>query len=242
MSEGARAALAPSGTLRAAINLGNPLLVSRRTPGGEIDGVAPAMARAIARQLESELQLVPYPSAGAVAEAAGTGEWDVGLIADDPARRDTIRFSPPYVQIPATYIVQERSGLTAIDRVDREGITIVAVARSAYALWLTEHLSHATLLEARDDDAARDLFVAGEGLVLAGLAATLHAAALATPGTRVLPGQFMAVQQAIGTSIDNASGAAFVSQFIADMCAAKRPQALIAEFGLESALAPSDSA
>lgn len=235
--EEARAALAASGTLRAAINLGNPLLVSEQQRGDAIDGVAPAMARAVAAELDVAFQLLPYPSAGAVAESAGSGAWDIGLIADDPARTG-ISFTPPYVEIPATYMVQRGSGLSSTDAVDAAGVTIVAVERSAYALWLAAHLTRATLVEVPDGDRARDLFVAG-GVVLAGLASTLHDTARELSDATVLPGQFMGVQQAIGTSAGNPVGAAFLQAFVEDARASKLPATLIAQFGLESSLIPS---
>ena len=43
--------LAPTGTLRAGINLSNFLLVTGKSPTGEPEGVAPDMARAIAERL-----------------------------------------------------------------------------------------------------------------------------------------------------------------------------------------------
>ncbi len=237
MMEEARAALAPSGTLRAAINLANPLLVSQQDEAGVIDGVAPEMARAVASRLGVPLRLVPYPTAGAVAATAGAGSWDIGLIAEDPARTG-ISFTRPYVEIPATYMTPSRSGPDSVAEVDSSGVEIVAVRRTAYALWLAAHVTRATLVEVDDDVEALERFKR-HGAVVAGLASTLRELAADLPDAIVLPGQFMAVQQAIGTSDGNPTGAAFLSEFVEDAKAAGLPAALITRFRLWSSLSPS---
>jgi polar amino acid transport system substrate-binding protein len=99
MSPEVLAQLAPTGVLRAAINLSNFLLVSGRTETGDPAGVAPDMARAIADRLGVAVRYVPYPSPGVLADAALAGVWDVGLIGAEPQRAANIAFSPPYVEI-----------------------------------------------------------------------------------------------------------------------------------------------
>ena len=93
------AELAPSGVLRAGINLSNFLLVSGKSPSGEPEGVAPDMAREIAQRLGVPVAYVPFARPGELADAAGQGIWDIGLIAAEPARAETIAFSPAYVEI-----------------------------------------------------------------------------------------------------------------------------------------------
>ena len=87
------AELAPGGVLRAGINLGNFLLVSGKSPAGEPEGVAPDMAREIARRLGVPVVYVPFARPGELADAAGRGVWDIGLIAAEPARAEMIAFS-----------------------------------------------------------------------------------------------------------------------------------------------------
>ncbi len=68
-SAAARAELAPTGTLRAAINYGNTVLVQRGPTADEPRGVSPALARALAARLGVPLTLVPFDAAGRVTEA-----------------------------------------------------------------------------------------------------------------------------------------------------------------------------
>ena len=56
-SDEAVAALAPTGTLRAAINLSNFLLVTGKSDAGDPQGVSPDMALALANQLGVPLEL-----------------------------------------------------------------------------------------------------------------------------------------------------------------------------------------
>ena len=151
--------LAPSGTLRAGINLSNFLLVTGKAASGDPIGVAPDMARAIADRLGVSVSYVTFASPGELTDAAGRDVWDIGLIAAEPARAKTIAFTPSYVEIEATYMVPEGSSLAAIDDVDHPGIRIAVSDRSAYDLYLTRHLKHAELVRAKGLAAAFELFV-----------------------------------------------------------------------------------
>src|SRR5438105_15552500 len=126
--------LAPSGVLRAAINMGNCLLVTGRPSSGDPEGVAPDMAREIASRLGVPVAYVPYARPGGLADAAGTGLWDIGLIGAEPQRAEKIAFSPAYVEIEATYLVPAGSPVKTIAEVDRAGVRIAVTARSAYDL------------------------------------------------------------------------------------------------------------
>ena len=207
-------ALAPTGVLRAAINLSNPLLVTGKAANGDPQGVSPDMAKAIADRLGINVKYIPYPSPGELADAMARGEWDIGLIAVEPARAQTIHFAPAYVEIEATYLVPPGSKFSAIDQVDSKGTRIAISARSAYDLYLTRTLKHAELVRAPGLAAACDLFLAEKLDVLAGLRPALIDDAKKLPGSTILPGQFTAVQQAIGCKPGVTAAAAFLRDFI----------------------------
>ena len=206
--------LAPTGVLRAGINLSNYLLVTGKSLTGEPVGVAPDMARAIAERLGVPLKLVPFETPGQLADAAGSNVWDIGLIGAEPARAEKITFSAAYVEIEATYLVPAGSPLKTIEDVDRLGVRIALMARSAYDLWLVRHIKHAQLVYADSGDAAFDLFVNEKLEALASLRPGLLTDVGRLPGARILEGQFTAVQQAVGTYKPNAAGAAFLRRFV----------------------------
>lgn len=206
--------LAPTGVLRAGINLSNYLLVTGKSSSGEPVGVAPDMARAIAERLGVPLKLVPFETPGELADSAGNNVWDIGLIGAEPARAKKITFSPAYVEIEATYLVPAGSPLQTIEEVDRPGVRIALMARSAYDLWLVRHIKHAQLVYAGSGVAAFELFVNEKLEALASLRPGLLTDVNKLPGARILEGQFTAVQQAVGTSNANAAGAAFLRRFV----------------------------
>lgn len=226
------AQLAPTGVLRAGINLSNFLLVSGRSAAGEPEGVSPDMARAVADRLGVPVQLVPYPRPGALADAVGTGVWDIGLIGAEPQRAERIAFTAAYAEIEATYLVPPGSPIVSSAEVDRPGVRIASTARAAYDLWLERNIRHATVIRTDSIDDAFRRFV-DDGLdVLAGLRPRLLKDVEALPGARILEGKFMAVQQAIGTARENAAGAAFLRDFVEEAKASGLVAALIARHGV----------
>ena len=116
------AQLAPTGVLRAGINLSNFLLVTGRTPEGDPMGVAPDMARAVADRLGVPVRYVPYPRPGELADAAGTNTWDIGLIGAEPQRAEKIAFTTAYAEIEATCLVPAGSSIATLADLDRPGV------------------------------------------------------------------------------------------------------------------------
>lgn len=236
MSDQVRAELAPEGVLRAGINLSNFLLVTGKTPGGDPEGVSPSMARAVAERLGVELRLVPFPNPGALADAAASNAWDIGLIGAEPERARTITFSAAYAEIEATYLVPGGSTLQRLADVDRPGVRIAVAARSAYDLWLADNIKHAEVVRAEGLDGSFELFVK-EGLdALAGLRPRLISDIERLPGARILDGQFTAVQQAIGTLPKNRAAIPFLRDFVEEAKASGLVGRLIEQFGVSGRL------
>ena len=209
------AQLAPTGVLRAGVNMGNFLLVTGRTPDGDPTGVSPSMAAEIASRLGVPVRYVPYARPSELADAAGTGAWDIGLIGAEPQRAAKIAFTAAYCEIEATYLVPPGSSITAIDQVDRPGNRIVTGAGAAYTLWLERNIKQATLVQVPGGGgAAFQAFLDQKAEVYAGLRPGLISDVEKLPGARILDGQFMAVQQAIGTARENEAGAAFLRDFV----------------------------
>ena len=139
-----------------------------------------------------------YESVAAVVDAARTGAWDIAFLGADPARAGEIGFTAAYLELEATYLVPAGSRLRVMAEVDQEGVRVAAPARAAYELFLSRSLQHATLVRAPSAEAAVDLLVAGKVEALAGLRQSLVGLAATRPGSRMLDGRFMAVQQAVG--------------------------------------------
>ena len=225
--------LAPTGVLRAGINMSNFLLVSERTPEGGPRGVSPDMAASIAAALGVPVQYVPYPNPGVLADAAAQDQWDIGLIGAEPQRAEVIAFTPAYAEIEATYLVRADSGLQHIDDVDRPGVRIAVADRTAYGLWLDRNIQHAELVRTKGLDSSLQAFLDQNLDALAGLRPGLIADAGAHAGTRLLEGRFMAVQQALGVPKKNAAAVGWLTDFVHAAIAQGLVASLLAKYAVK---------
>ncbi|MBO1110467.1 ABC transporter substrate-binding protein [Bordetella petrii] len=212
------AAFTPTGRLRASINLGNPILAGRDPATGEPAGVSIDLARAFAERLGVELELVVWDSAGKSVEAVTAEQADIGFFAIDPLRGAGIAFTDAYVLIEGAYLVREGSPLRERDAVDRAGTRVMVGKGSAYDLYLTRELKHATILRAPTSPAVVDTFLAENADVAAGVKQQLEADMGRLPGLRMLPGSFMQIRQAMGVPKGRGEAAAEVLRaFVEDM-------------------------
>jgi len=202
--------LAPTGVLRASINLGNAVL-AQGTPDAPT-GVTVDLARELAARLGVPVELVCFDAARKSFEAMATGRADICFLAIDPAREAEVAFTAPYVVIEGVYVVPRDSSLTSAADVDREGVRIGVKKGSAYDLFLTRELRHATVVRGEE---GVDVFRA-EGLEAgAGIRQPMTAFVAAQPAYRVIEGRFMEIRQAMGTTKDRApETVAFLRAFV----------------------------
>lgn len=211
------AELAPTGTLRAAINFGNAVLAQRDAAGGPPRGVSGDLARSLAERLSVPVAYVAFDTAGKVTESAGSGQWDICFLAIDPVRAAGIDFSPPYVVIEGVYAVPSASALRALADMDRAGVRIAVGRGSAYDLFLTRSLKQATLVRAPTSAAALDSFLADRLEAVAGVKQPVVAFAQTHPDVRVISEPFMAIEQAMGTLRGRPAGLRYLRRFVEEM-------------------------
>jgi polar amino acid transport system substrate-binding protein len=227
VSQQVKAELAPTGVLRAGLNLSNFLLITGKDADGTPTGVSPDMAGEIARRLGVPVKYVPYKTPGELADAAESNAWDIGLIGAEPQRAEKITFTAAYVEIEATYLVPSGSPIQSIADVDKPGVRISVTGRSAYGLWLERNIKQATLMRTDTLDSSYEQFVRDKLEVLAGLRPRLLSDVEKLPGARILDGKFSAVQQAIGTPRKNSAAAEFLRRFVEEAKASGFVQGLI---------------
>ena len=204
--------LAPTGTLRTALNMNNSLLVVGKNNAGEPIGPSPDLAAAIADALGVQLQLVEFKSPSDVTVAAGSDQWDIANIGAEPQRAAVMDFTSAYCEIEANYLVPAGSPLQSVDDVDKPGVTISAPAGSAYSLWLENNIRHADLRLVKDS--AVEQFTRNGLDALAGLRSQLVKLEQEIVGSRILPGQFTAVQQAVAVNKDREEALAWLIDFV----------------------------
>jgi polar amino acid transport system substrate-binding protein len=207
--------LAPTGSLRAAINFSNPVLAGRDASGAPC-GISVDLARELARRLGVAIELVPFDAAGKVVAALKAQAWDVCFLAIDPLRAEEISFTAAYAVIEGVYMVAEASPVRSNAEIDRPGTRVGVIRASAYDLYLSRELKQATIVRAASAAAVMELWVAGKLDAVAGVKPQLEADAKRVGGLRLLPGRFMAINQAMGTPRGREAGARYLNDFIAD--------------------------
>jgi len=212
----AKADIAPSGTLRAAINFDNPILASKDASGLP-GGVSVELARELARRLGVTIEFVPFYAAGKVVEALQSGVWDICFLAIDPVRAQLISFTAPYVVIEGAYLVTDVSPLRSNEEVDHPGVRVAVSTGSAYDLYLSRELKHASIVRAPTAKDVVGMFVAQHLDVAAGVRPMLEAEIREVSGLRMLPGRFMVINQAMGIPRGGDAGAKYLADFVEEM-------------------------
>ena len=233
-------AFAPTGKLRAAINLGNPILANRDAANGELFGepygVSIDLARGFAKRRGVEVELIVFDGAAKSVEAVKTEAGDIGFFAVDPLRGEGISFTAPYVLIEGAYLVRNDSPLQANEEVDRAGHRVAVGKGSAYDLYLTRELKHAQIVRAPTSPAVIEEFLNQNLEVAAGVKQQLQADAARLPGLRLLPGRFMVIQQAMGLPKGrSAEAASELAQYVEEMKANGFVAQALARHGIQGA-------
>lgn len=192
--------LAPTGRLRAVINLGNPILARRDAESGQPVGVSVDLASELARRLGVEAEFLLVEKAADSVAAVNEGRADIGFFAVDPARGAEIAFTAPYLLIEGAYLVRDESPLQANDEVDRAGLRVAVGKGSAYDLFLSRELKAAEIVRAPSSPDVVPAFLEQGLEVAAGVKQQLEMDAARLPGLRLLPGRFMVIRQAMGTA------------------------------------------
>ncbi|OWT58193.1 ABC transporter substrate-binding protein [Candidimonas nitroreducens] len=237
-------AFTPTGRLRASINVGNPILARRDPASGAPMGVSIDLAHAFAERLGAELDLVVWDSAGKSVEAVTAEQADIGFFAIDPVRGKGITFTDAYVLIEGAYLVRQASPLHDLEAVDRDGIRVTVGKGSAYDLYLTRELKHASIVRAPTSPAVVDTFLSENVDVAAGVKQQLEADMARVPGLRMLPGSFMVIRQAMGCPKSRgAEAAAALGAFVEEMKASGFVADALRRHGIQgAAVAPASGA
>lgn len=229
-----RSVLAPTGKLRAGINMSNFLLVSTTDSDGKPDGLSPSLARALGKALNVEVELVLFESPGLLADAVDDNQWDIANIAFEPERGALISFSQPYILIDANFQIRAGSNLRENHQMNSPDVTIILYDRSAYDLWLKENYTNATYLRVGSIQESHDRFYAGEGDVLASLKPKLISDN--AEGYQIIKTPFTAIKQSVGIPKSRQQALPFVNSFVEDMLVSGEIKALLDKFGVADRL------
>lgn len=213
----ARSELAPTGTLRAGMNLSNTLFTTKDPATRDLRGVAVDVMRELGSRLGLPVELVVHATPGDVADAVNKGTWDVAILAIEASRAQTISFSPPISEIEATYAVHKDSPLRSVEQVDAPGVRISAPAKAGYELYLSRALKSATLVRAKDIAGSLEIFNERRAEAVAGLKPMLLASMAKMPDARLLEGRFMTVNHGLSMPRGRPAAEEYLKQFVQDL-------------------------
>jgi polar amino acid transport system substrate-binding protein len=208
--------LAPTGKIRAGINYGNFILAQKDKATGETRGVAVDLANELGRRLGVPVEIVAFASVQAMGDAAPSGAWDIAFLGSDPVREKIMSFTAAYVELDATYLVPGSSPLRSAAEVDRAGVRITAQSRANYELYLQRTIKQAQMVPAPTNATAFDLLMAGKADAYAGLTEQLIDFSKRMPGSRIVDGRFMAVQQSVAVPKGRDAGLAYLRSVVED--------------------------
>jgi polar amino acid transport system substrate-binding protein len=204
--------LAPTGTLRAAINMGN--IVLAQGTNDKPSGVTPELAHELAKRLGVQAKLTCFDAAGKAFNALKANEVDIVFLAIEPVRAAEIEFTAPYVIIEGCYAVLQDSALKSPEDVDKPGIRVGVNVNSAYDLFLTRSLQNAQLVRSTD---GAQTFLDQKLEACGGVKQALQGFIAKNPNVRLIEPRFMEIRQAMGTAKGKLAGAAYLRAFIEEM-------------------------
>lgn len=235
--------LAPTGVLRASINLGNPVLARREGPTEAPYGVSIDIARTLAERLGVAIEFVVFDSASQSVDAVANDQADIGFFAIDPKRGETIAFTDAYLHIEGWYAVRQDSAIRTIDEVDRPGSRVAVGRCSAYDLFLSRELKQAEIVRAPNPQAVTPLFIEQGLEVVAGVKQQLEMDMQRHPGLRLLPERFMVIRQAMGLARRRGDAAhADLSVFVEELKASGFVARALEQHGIQGAMVAPASA
>ena len=224
--------LVPGGVLRAAINLGNPVLA--QGPAAAPAGVTVDIARELGVRLGVAVDLACFTAARQSLAAMARRDADICFLAIEPARAAEVAFTAPYVVIEGVLVVPAESAITTLGDVDRAGVRIGVNEGSAYDLFLSRTLRRAGVVRGPD---GISLFREQDLDAGAGIRQVVSGFVAGHPGFRMIGEPFMQIRQALGISRTRAPGTiAFLTAVIEDLKASGFIRDALRRSGQDSAL------
>jgi polar amino acid transport system substrate-binding protein len=187
--------LAPTGKLRVGLAVGlvaSAYWATRDEATGKPKGVTVDLGAAMAEKLGVPVEYVIYANSGEVASAANSGQWDIGFMPIDGDRKQVVDFATPYSLSTSSYLVAPGSTITSLAEVDRPGVRVAGVDNTATFRASARSLTQIKPTGYRTVEEVRDLLIAGKADAAALSVASLKNLQAKMPGSRILPGHFLA--------------------------------------------------
>jgi polar amino acid transport system substrate-binding protein len=232
----ARQALAPTGKLRVALQLGNPLNMVRDSVSGETKGVAFDLGKELARRIGIPFEAVLYPSVGALLDGGRAGAWDVAYVGFSPERAKEWDFSALHLEVEFGYLIPGGSSISTMADVDRPVIRVAVQEKSGPDIFFSRTLKHVVMIRASSNPGALEALRSGRADVMGSIKPILFEMLNQLPGSRVLDGRPGIDPHAMAMPKGRDVGVAYGRQFIEDAKAEGLVKAAIERAGLRGVI------
>ena len=232
----ARQALAPTGKLRVALQLGNPLNVIRDAASGEMKGVAFDLGNELARRIGVPFEPVLYPSVGAVLDGGKSGAWDVAFVGFSPARAKEWDFTALHLEVEFGYLVPGGSSISTMADMNRPGIRVAVQEKSGPDSFFSRTLKNAVVIRAPSNPGALEALKSGRADVMGSIKPILFELSNQLPGSRVLDGRPGIDPHAMAVPKGRNVGIAYARRFIEEAKSEGLVKAAIERAGLRGVI------
>ncbi len=188
--QGARDALAPTGTLRIAVYPGSPTSLVENAPPERMRGVSVDLGRSLAVKLGVPAQIMVFPRVAEVVAAVQRGEADFTVTNASPDRQRVVDFAEPLLDLELGVLVSPYSRIVAMAGLDQSGVMIGVSQGSSSARTLAGRLKQSKLRTFPSLDAAAEGLRRGEVDAFATNKGILFELAPKVPGGRLLEGRW----------------------------------------------------
>lgn len=187
---------------------------SKDSMTGELRGVRPDMARALAAHIGVKAVLLEHRGPSEVIECLRAGACDVVFLPKDARVVSVGDFSFPYIQSEYTFLVPAGSAIRRTSDADSPGVRIAAVRGHASTATLTSVIKRAEVVLEEGERATFELLRAGSVHVFASTRQLLGKVSSELPGSQVLSDRYGAQYNRVVVPKGRADWLAYVNEFV----------------------------
>jgi polar amino acid transport system substrate-binding protein len=187
---------------------------SKDPTSGELRGVRPDMARALAARIGVQAVLLEHASPQSVIECLKLGACDVVFLPKDPRAANIGDFSFPFIQSEFTFLVPAGSPIHHAADADTAGIRIAAIRGHASAASLTGIIKQAEVVLAADESAALELMRTNAVNTVASTRQSLSKVAHEFAGAKVLSDRYGVQLNRVVVPKGKADWLAYINEFV----------------------------
>jgi polar amino acid transport system substrate-binding protein len=161
ITDQARQALAPTGSLRVGVYPGSPTSLVQNA-SGQRAGVALELGQFMGQQLGVPVQVVEFARVAEIIDAIQRGQVDMTFTNASPARARLVTFTRPLVQLELGLLLPANSAVTRFAQIDRAGVRVGVSQGSSSQAALGQQLKLAQVVPVASLDVAQQMLRDGQ--------------------------------------------------------------------------------